>query len=204
MQERRTDSPPSPGSPVTVLLLELGQGDESAFGELLPLVYDELHGLAHGRLRGERAGHTLNTTALVHEAYLKLVDQTRVQWQNRAHFFAIASMAMRRILINYAEARSAAKRGGGVEPVTFVEELQEMTDERADELLALDEALRRLERFNERGAMVVQYRFFGGLTYDEIASVLDVSPITVRRAWSAARAWLRRELQGDVLSTPIE
>jgi RNA polymerase sigma factor (TIGR02999 family) len=156
--------------------------------------------IAHGRLRAERGGHTLNTTALVHEAYLKLVDQTRVEWQGRGHFFAVASEAMRRILVDYAKARRAAKRGGGaarvdLDVVANLPSNSPFNDDEALELIELDGALDRLAVFNEQGARVVQYRFFGGLSTDEVAEVLGCSERTVRRSWTAARAWLRRELE---------
>jgi RNA polymerase sigma factor (TIGR02999 family) len=173
-------------------------GDEAAIARLIPLVYDELRRIAHAQRRRERPDHTLNTTALVHEAYLRLVDQTRVQWRDRAHFYAVAALAMRRILVNHAEARRAAKRGGGIEPVPLDESVVALDDQQADDLLALDQALTRLRAFNPRGAQVVEYRFFAGLGYDEIAMLLNVSTVTVRRAWDAARAWLRRELSVDV------
>ncbi len=179
---------------VTALLAEADAGNVEALDRLIPLVYDELRRIAHAQLRRERQDHTLNTTALVHEAYLRLVDQTRVHWRDRAHFFGVAALAMRRILVNYAEARRAAKRGGGATPVPLDEALLVLDDRQVDELLALDEALNRLRAFNPRGAQVVEYRFFAGLGYEEIAALMDVSAITVRRAWGAARAWLRREL----------
>lgn len=185
---------PSAGDDLTALLERASGGNSDAFNRLFPLVYDELRVLARNRLRSEREGHTLNTTALVHEAYIKLVDQTRVQWQNRAHFFAIASRAMRRILVNYAEMRNAAKRGGGAVRLPIDEVGIVLTEARIDDLLALDRALEQLRTFNERGADVVIYRFFGGLTNDEIAEVMGVAPVTVRRSWTAARAWLKREL----------
>jgi RNA polymerase sigma factor (TIGR02999 family) len=180
---------------VTDLLAAASGGNVDALNGLFPYVYDELRGLAHGRLRAERADHTLNTTALVHEAYLKLIDQTRVQWQNRAHFFAIASRAMRRILLDYADAKQAGKRGGGSIHVALEEAGIVLEGEQVDELIALNDALDRLKEFNERGADVVVYRFFGGLSYEEIAEVLGTSAITVRRAWSTARSWLHRELR---------
>lgn len=179
---------------VTALLSKLDAGDVEALNRLVPLVYDELRRIAHAQLRRERADHTLNTTALVHEAYLRLVDQTRIRWRDRAHFFGVAALAMRRILVNYAEARRAAKRGGGAVPVPLEEATLVLDDHQVDELLALDQALVRLKEFNPRGAQVVEYRFFAGLGYDEIAALMELSPITVRRAWDAARAWLRREL----------
>lgn len=185
--------PPPDDQAITRLLAEASGGNIEALNRLFPLVYDELRNLARSRLQSERAGHTLNTTALVHEAYMKLVDQTRVDWQNRAHFYAVASQAMRRILINYAHARKAAKRGGGAAHVPL-EDAVVFTEDQVEELLALDQALDRLKEFNQRGADVVVYRFFGGLTYDEIAEVLDTSPVTARRAWTTAKSWLRREL----------
>jgi RNA polymerase sigma factor (TIGR02999 family) len=180
---------------LTALLEQASAGNVDALNRLLPFVYEELRALAHKRLRFERADHTLNTTALVHEAYLKLVDQTRVQWQNRAHFFAIASRAMRRILMDYAEMKKAAKRGGAAHAIPLEAAGLVVTSADPDELLALDQALNRLAAFNARGADVVVYRFFTGLSYDEIAEVMGTSPVTVRRAWDAARSWLHRELR---------
>jgi RNA polymerase sigma factor (TIGR02999 family) len=189
-------------SPVTEILLQARAGDRAAMERLVALVYGELHAMAHRKLSFERTGHTLQTTALVHEAYLKLVDQRQVDWQNRSHFFGVAALAMRRILVNHAEARRAAKRGGGAERVPL-EELQVSAGDLPDErLLALDEALKRLEQFNERGARVIQYRFFGGMNYDEIATTMGVSAITVRRSWESARAWLKRELESDFVDGP--
>jgi RNA polymerase sigma factor (TIGR02999 family) len=179
---------------VTQLLLELSAGNRAIVDALMPLVYAELHRIAQRSLRSERAGHTLNATALVHEAYLKLVDQTRVTWQNRAHFFGVAAQAMRRILVNYAEARKAQKRGGGQGLVTFNDELMGK-ETRAEELVELDEALTRLKSLSERQATVVEYHFFGGLKHEEIAEVLAVSLPTVRRDWRLAKAWLTRELK---------
>lgn len=179
---------------LTALLAEASDGNVDALDRLVPLVYEQLRRIAHARLRSERPDHTLNTTALVHEAYIRLVAQTRVHWRDRAHFYGVAAEAMRRILINHANARLAAKRGGGAKPVPLDESLLPLDDEQADELIALDQALTRLREFNPRGARVVEYRFFIGLGNQEIAELLDVSVITVRRAWNAARAWLRREL----------
>jgi RNA polymerase sigma factor (TIGR02999 family) len=179
---------------VTELLAEASGGNVEALNRLVPLVYDELRKIAHAQLRQERAGHTLNTTALVHEAYVKLVDQDRVEWRDRSHFYGVAAQAMRRILVNYAEARRAQKRGGGVEKVPLDESVVPLDDAQLDEVLALDQALNRLQEFNPRGARVVEYRFFAGLQHDEVAEIMEVSPITVRRAWGAARSWLRREL----------
>jgi RNA polymerase sigma factor (TIGR02999 family) len=179
---------------VTRMLLEISDGNRAVVDALMPLVYNELHRIAERSLRGERASHTLNATALVHEAYLKLVDQTRVSWQNRAHFYAVAAQAMRRILVNYAEARKAAKRGGGEAFVTLDEEWMG-GDKRAEELVDLDEALSRLQQFSDRQAKVVEFHFFSGLTHEEIADVLGVSLPTVRRDWRLAKAWLTRELR---------
>jgi RNA polymerase sigma factor (TIGR02999 family) len=179
---------------VTQLLHDLGGGNRTVVGQLMPLVYEELRSQAMHQLRGERPGHTLNATALAHEAYLKLVDQKLVTWQNRAHFFAIAAQAMRRILINYANQRKAEKRGGGQPLVTF-DELAMKRQTKTEDLLALDEALERLAKFNERQSKIVEYPFFGGLSQKEIAEVLGVSEPTVRRNWRLARAWLSRELK---------
>jgi RNA polymerase sigma-70 factor (ECF subfamily) len=178
----------------TLLLGELSGGNRTVVDELMPLVYDELYRIAHNRLQYERRGHTLNATALVHEAYLKLVDQQRITWQNRAHFIAIAAQAMRRILINYAQSRKAQKRGGGQPVITFIDEAV-VRETRSEELLALDDALKQLAVLNERQSKVVELWFFGGLTHEEIAEVLDVSVPTVRRDWRLARAWLSRELK---------
>jgi RNA polymerase sigma factor (TIGR02999 family) len=179
---------------ITQLLMDISGGNRAAVDLLVSLIYEELQVLARRQLRGERASHTLNTTALVHEAYLKLVDQQRVGWQNRAHFFAIAAQAMRRILINHAKSRSAEKRGGG-QPLATFDERSVMPEARAEELVALDEALAELTKLNARQSQVVEYHFFGGLTYEEIAEVLAVSVPTVRRDWRLARAWLSRQLK---------
>ena len=182
---------------ITELLADLSGGNRTVVDALLPRIYAEMQEMAHRHMRGERAGHTLNTTALVHEAYLKLINQNHVTWQNRAHFFSVAALAMRRILINYANKRMAEKRGGGQVVATF-EEGQVAREARAEELVALDEALTRLSAMNERQGKVVEYRFFGGLTQEEIAEVLGVSVPTVRRDWRLARAWLSRELKRDL------
>ncbi|MDX9857569.1 MAG: sigma-70 family RNA polymerase sigma factor [candidate division Zixibacteria bacterium] len=178
---------------VTVLLNKISEGNESAVNTLLPLVYDELRKLAQWQLRGERSDHTLNATAIVHEAYLKLVDQRNVTWQNRAHFMAIAAQAMRRILIDYARTRQAEKRGGGQPVVTLNEELMQR-EARAEELILLDQALDKLREHDERQSKVVEYHFFAGLTHEEVAEVLKVSVATVRRDWRLARAWLSVQL----------
>ena len=170
-------------------------GDSSAVDALLPLVYDQLRMMARRQLSGERKDHTLNATALVHEAYLKLVVQDQVNWQNRAHFFAIAAQAMRRILINYAKSRLAEKRGSGQPLVTLNEEVVSK-ESRAEDLVALDEALKSLKDIDERQSKIVEFKFFGGLTHEEIAEVMNISPATVKRDWRLARAWLSRTL-GD-------
>lgn len=192
-------SHPSEPGDVTRLLYDLGHGDQQAFDRLVPLVYHELSVLAHHHLRVEQPGHTLNTTALVHEAYLKLVDQTRAEFRNRHEFFAVASQAMRRILTDYARRRQAEKRGGGLARVPLDEAADIpsgdfLTDGEANELIALDAALHRLADFNPLGAQIVQYRFFGGLSHEEIAEMLSTSERSVRRSWTVARAWLRREI----------
>ncbi len=178
---------------VTELLLAWNSGDESALDKLMPLVYDELHRLAHRYLGGERAGHVLQTTALVNEAYLRLIDASRVQWQNRAHFFAVSAQLMRRVLVDFARARQYQKRGGGAQQVALEEALV-VSNERGAELIALDDALRTLAAADERASKVVELRFFGGLSIEETAEVLRVSPETVKRDWQWAKVWLLREL----------
>lgn len=179
---------------VTQLLKAASDGQPNALGDLLPLVYDELRRIAHGQLRRERQNHTLNTTALVHEAYLKLIDQSEVSWQNRAHFYGVAAQAMRRILIDYARTRTRLKRGGNQQRISLKESLGLFSDEQSEELLALDESLQRLESINPRHGRIVECRFFGGLTIEETAAALDVSTATVSRDWQLARAWLKRDL----------
>ena len=178
---------------ITLLLGQLSDGKREAVDQLMPLIYEQLQAMAKRQLRGERPDHTLNSTALVHEAYLKLVDQTRVTWQNRAHFYAVAAQAMRRILVNYANRRLAAKRGGGQIIATFNDD-ELARETRAEELIALDAALEELGRLDERQGKVVELRFFAGLTQEETAEVLGVSVPTVRRDWRLARAWLGRHL----------
>ena len=178
---------------VTMLLGEFGSGNQEAAEELMPLVYEHLKRIAHRQLQRERSDHTLNTTALVHEAYMKLVDQNRVSWKNRAHFYAISSQAMRRILVNYAVNRKAQKRGGGQAIVSFDEQFF-VQEAKADELIALNDALEGLSKLSERQSKVVEYRFFGGMTGEEIAEILQVSLATVRLDWRLAKAWLSREL----------
>lgn len=192
---------------LTRMLQASQAGDKEAVNELLPLVYDEMRNIAHQKLRFERIGHTLDTTALVHEAYFKLIDHERVEWQSRAHFLGVAAMAMKRILINYAEKKNAVKRGGEYSRVEADEfedpENDWMTDSRAEEILALNEALERMKEFNRRGAEVVDYHFFGGLTWKEISEIMGIAPITVRRSWQAAQLWLRRELNNNGMSAGI-
>jgi RNA polymerase sigma-70 factor (ECF subfamily) len=178
---------------VTQLLINWGKGDEQALEQLMPLVYQELRRLAHRHLGRERDGHTLQTTALVHEAYMRLVDQKEVQWQNRAHFFAVAAQMMRRILVDYARARQYAKRGGGAQQVAL-DEAMVVSDERAADVVALDEALNSLAEFDPRKSRMVELRFFGGLSIEETAEVLALSPGTVMREWTLAKAWLQREI----------
>lgn len=182
---------------VTDLLKDLTGGNRTVVDALMPLIYNEMERVARRQLRGERIGHTLDTSALVHEAYAKLIGQEQVTWQNRAHFLSLAAVAMRRILINYANRRMAEKRGGGQILATF-EETHMVRETRAEDLVALDEALKRLAALNERQSKGVELRFFGGLTQQEIAEVLDVSVPTVRRDWRLARAWLSRELKRDL------
>src|ERR1051325_4609580 len=181
-------------SEISQLLHDWSSGDQTALQKLTPLIYDELRRLAHAYLRRERAGQTLQTTALVHEAYLRLADYKRIRWQERAHFFAIAAQLMRRILVEHARARNWLKRGGG-QIKLLVDDLPLVSDNRLDELLALDEALTRLAMNYARKERVVELRCFAGLENDEIAQVLDVSVNTVIRDWTFAQAWLRRELR---------
>lgn len=181
-------------STVTGLLLAWRAGKPDASSQLFPLVYDELRRIAHGQLGRERDGHTLDTSALVHEAYLKLVDQTRVQWVDRSHFLAVATQAMRRILVDYARRYSSDKRGNTPRQVSLTDATL-VVEERADLLLALDEALITLAKVDERLSRVVECRFFGGLTEEETAAVLGITARTVRRDWIKAKGWLHQVLQ---------
>jgi RNA polymerase sigma factor (TIGR02999 family) len=181
-------------SDVTALLVRWGQGDNAARDELIPLVHDELHRIACRYMAGERAGHTLQPTALVNEAYLRLIDVQRVRWTDRTHFLAISARLMCRVLVDFARARRSQKRGGGVDMVTFDEELP-VFDESAASVVALDEALQTLGAFDERKSRVIELRFFGGLSIAETALALDVSPDTVMRDWRLAKAWLSRALR---------
>ena len=179
---------------VTALLLRVRDGDPEAMDRLFPLVYEELRRIAHHHLRDERPGHTLGTTGLVHETYLKLVDQTRTQWRDRGHFFRVASWAMRRILVDYARSYRALRRGGNAQRVPLEDDIA--LSERGETLEALDEALDRLAAVDQRLSQVVECRYFGGLTTEETAEALGVSARTVERDWIKARGWLQLELSG--------
>jgi len=183
-----------PCGEVSGLLRAWGDGDRDALDRLTPVVYDELRRLARRYMRGERPGHSLQTTALVNEAYMRLVDYKSMQWQNRAHFFAVSAQLMRRILVEHAR-RHNLKRGGGVQHVSL-EETAIVDDDRPADLVALDDAMNALARIDPRKVQVVEMRFFGGLSVEETAEVLKVSPVTVMRDWSTAKAWLYRELTG--------
>lgn len=191
---------PDINSNITSLLIKCSDGDQSALNELFPFVYQELHRLARSYMRRENRHHTLQTAALVNEAYLRLIDQKSVRWQNRAHFFGIAAQMMRRILVDHARSHHNLKRGGANQRVQL-DEAANFAKETAVEMLALDEALQRLALMDERRARVVELRFFGGLSVEETAEVLHVSPITVARDWSIAKAWLYREISGEDAST---
>jgi RNA polymerase sigma-70 factor, ECF subfamily len=196
--------------PVTQLLAEWRDGDERAFAQLSALLYNELRELAHRHLRRERADHTIQKTALVHEVFVRLVAQQSVDWQSRAHFFGLASRLMRRILVDYARARAANKRGGGA-PIVSLDELaqpqedgsapdktptalQHLDAHTQDDVAAIDAALTRLEQVDARQAQIIEMRYFGGLTVEQTAEALDISDATVKREWTLARAWLKREL----------
>lgn len=179
---------------ITRLLIAWSEGDHAALEKLLPLIERELHRIASRFMRREKPCHTLQTTALVNEAYFRLVDQKNVRWQNRAHFYAIAAKIMRRILINYARDSHRAKRGGGALQVSL-SEVALITTEDSSELIALDGALKRLAEIDERKSRVVELRYFGGLNVEETAEVLDISPATVAREWKMAKAWLAREIR---------
>lgn len=185
---------------VTILLAELTKGNKEAASKLIPMVYDELRRLARGYMRRERSDHTLQATALVHEAYLKLVEQRSVDWQSRAHFFGIAAQVMRRILVDHARRHVREKRGGGRRPVPMDEALV-FAPEQSPELIKLDEALERLTKLDPRQGKIVELRFFGGLTVEQAADLLGISPKTVKRDWAVAKVWLHGELRrsdGDV------
>ena len=179
---------------ITVLLLDWSRGDRRALDQLMPLVFDELRRVARSYLTDERAGHTLQPTALVNEVFMRLVDRRRVSWANRNHFFGFAAQLMRRVLVDHARGRKADKRGGGI-PRASLDEALVLAENRALNLIALDEALNDLARIDPQGSQVVEMRFFAGLTHEEVAEVLDVSPITARRQWTTAKLWLYRHLK---------
>jgi RNA polymerase sigma factor (TIGR02999 family) len=185
----------TPPEDVTQILQEVSGGNREAPARLMPLVYDELRRLADHYLRRERPDHTLQPTALVHEAYLKLIDQTRVDWQNRAHFFGVAAQLMRRILVDHARRHQAEKRGGFRQKLTL-DEAVDYSQTRDVDLVKLDDALTALAKFDARQSRIVELRFFGGLTIEETAEALGISPATVKVDWSMAKAWLRREIGG--------
>lgn len=181
---------------VTQLLMEWRNGDRQALDALIPIVYDELRAIARRYMNRERSGHTLQTAALINEAYLRLVDKQDIAWQNRTHFFAISARIMRNLLVDYARARQMEKRGGGAVQVSLNEAIAGNEPEMTVDMLSLDEALTRLAEFDERKARIVELRFFGGLSADETAEALDLSEITIKREWLKAKAWLFRELKG--------
>lgn len=178
---------------ITQLLAEWGNGSQTALENLIPLIYDELRQMAKRYMRLQPAGHTLQTTELIHEAYLKLAGRGEQNWQNRAHFFGVAASAMRHILVDYARSKQSKKRGGW-QRITFAESIAISNEARSDDIVELDEALNRLSALDERKSRVVELKYFGGLTNDEIAEVLKISPETVKRDWSFSRTWLLREL----------
>lgn len=181
---------------ITQLLLKWGKGDSAALDELVPIVYPELRRIARRYMGRENSQHTLQTSALINEAYLRLVDSTAVEWQDRAHFFAVAAQVMRHILIDHARRYRSGKRGGGATRITLDDAVISI-EERADEFVALDAALEGLAKVDPRKSKIVELRFFGGLTVEETAEVMKLSAITVKREWRSAKAWLRREIGGD-------
>jgi RNA polymerase sigma-70 factor (ECF subfamily) len=183
---------PSPKS-ITQLLIEWREGDESALDRLIPLVYNELHRLAHHYMRSERPGHTLQTSDLVNEAYLRLVDHKGMRWQNRAHFFGVAAQAMRRILVDHARSRGSAKRGGRAR-MNGLDDAATLPQRQATDLVALDEALEELAVLDARKSKIVEMRYFGGMTLEETAEALGISTATVSRDWNTAKAWLLRAM----------
>src|ERR1044072_1001650 len=185
---------------VTQLLIDWSNGDKRALDKLLPIVDQELRRLAHHYMRGERKGHTLQTTALVNEAFVRLANRKKMQWQNRAHFFGIAAQLMRTILVDHARSHACAKPGGGGEKLELNEALV-VSQEKASEAIALDEALKELELIDPRQSRIVELRFFGGLAVEEVSEVLHVSPVTIKREWSSAKAWLYRTLAKQYRST---
>jgi len=181
---------------LTQLLVDWSHGDKAALDKLVPLVDEELRRLAHRYMNRERAGHTLQTTALVNEAFVRLINRSKVDWQNRAHFFGLAAQLMRAILVDHARSHACAKRGGGADKLELDEELV-VSQQKASEVLALDDALKELAVIDPEQSRIVELRFFGGLTVEETAEVLHISPATVKREWSTAKAWLYRELRKD-------
>jgi RNA polymerase sigma factor (TIGR02999 family) len=179
---------------ITDLLTAASNGDRQALDRLIPVVYEELHGLAHREMARERPDHTLNTTALVHEAYLRLTELERIEWKERAHFLGLAARLMRQILVNHAVGKRAQKRGGPNLTRVPLDDIVQASATHAEDLIALDAAMKRLELHSERSTRVVECRFFGGMNIEETAAVLDVSAATVKRDWEVARAWLNREL----------
>ena len=196
LSQSRDRQEDSSGKDVTHLLDAWSRGDQAALNKLMPLVYAELRRLAHHYMSQEGAGHTLQTTALVNEAYLRLVNQKQAAWQNRAQFIGIAAQLMRRVLIDDARSHDSAKRGGGIRPVEL-DEAAALSPTQAESVLAVDEALEHLAGLDPRKARIVELRYFGGLTVDETAEVLKISSVTVMRDWSFAKAWLHRELSHD-------
>lgn len=192
----RSEIRPSKSQNVTELLINWGEGDKQALDQLLPIVYGELRRQAGRYLRKERVGHTLQTTALIHEAYIRLIDQRRVKWQNRSHFFGIAAQLMRRILVDHARTKQRLKRGGSDLRVSLAEATVTAKSKDLD-VVALDEALEKLAVLDQQQARIVELRFFSGLTVEETAEVMSLSPATIKRDWSMAKAWLHRELSDE-------
>jgi RNA polymerase sigma factor (TIGR02999 family) len=184
------------GHDVTQLLIEWSNGDKAALDKLIPLIHEELRRLAHHYMSRERPGHTLQTTALVDEAYVRLVNRKDVHWQNRSHFFAIAAQLMRSILVDHARSHAYTKRGGGARKISL-DETMIVSQQRAAEVVALDDVLKELASFDPQQSRIVELRFFGGLTIEETAEVLNLSPATIKREWSTAKAWLYRELSKE-------
>jgi RNA polymerase sigma-70 factor, ECF subfamily len=196
-EEKMTEcSMPEAANQVTLLLKRLKKGDREASGQLIPLVIDELRRLARHYMRNERVGHTLQPTALVNEAYLRLIGYRSLDWQSRSHFVGVAASVMRQVLTDYARRRLAAKRGADADDVPLADLMDSLSVEQSQELLALNDALDRLKKMNQRHSQIVEMRYFGGLSIEETAEALEVSPITVKRDWAVARAWLCAELKG--------
>jgi|SRR5215212_6724586 len=187
---------PQPGSTITVLLAKARSGDSSALANVFPLIYDELRRLARQQLQREPDGHTLSPTALVHEAYMRLIDYSRMEWAGRAHFLAVAATAMRRILVDHARGHRSVKRGGMLRRVS-IDDVELGTEDRAELLVAIDDALDRLKGIDARQAQVVECRFFGGMTEEETAAALGISVRTAKRDWAKAKSWLHREIAAE-------